>query len=399
MIRIENPVSDNNGPPFFSRGFRVFFFSAAVFAIAAMLIWLLAGPLSIDIALAGLPAVVWHGHEMVYGYALAVISCFLLTAVSNWTGLATLEQRPLAILWGLWLLARIGYGLPFDVTLLIATAADMLFLGGLALAVTRPIVRRRQWKHMGLISKIWLLLLTQGLFVAGVFGQLEDGIVWGLIGGVYLILGLLFTLARRVIPFFIERGVEESFQPQNPRWIDIASPVLFAIWAALDLFSDQTSAVAVLSLALAGTHSWRLLGWYTPGIWKSPLLWSLFGGYAFLVTGFLLKALTIWQSLPTPLALHAFVAGGIGITTIGMMARVTLGHSGGNIRAPLAGSSAIIASLVISAVIRVFLPLIDAELNDAWVILSQLFWIGGFALFILIYGPLHFRRRLDGRPG
>ena len=398
MIVIET-ASNIGHSPFFSKGFRVFFFSAALFAASAMFVWMLTGPLAVSIELAGLSAVDWHAHEMVYGYAAAAISGFLLTAVSNWTGLSTLEQRPLTLLWCLWLIARVSFFLPLENAFLIAATADMLFLAGLALAITGPIIKTRQWKQIGIASKIWLLLLTQGLFAGGILGPFENGIYWGLYGGIYLILGLLFTLARRVIPFFIERGTEEKFSPKNERWIDIASPLLFASWAVCDLFTEHTMIVATLSLALALIHGWRLLGWYTPGIWKSPLLWSLLCGYSFLIIGFLLKTLTIWQALPSPLALHAFVVGGIGITTISMMARVTLGHSGGNIRSPLTGSTIMMTSLVISAIIRILMPLIDTARSESYIILSQTFWIAGFLLFAAIYGPLHFKHRSDGRTG
>jgi len=270
---------------------------------------------------------------------------------------------------------------------------------GLIAGVTRPVVQVRQWKQLGIITKLWLLLLGNAAYYAGVLGYLDNGSFWGIYGGLYLILALVLAMARRVVPFFIERGVDEAFQARNRVWVDIGSMVVFLGWAVIDLLFPQTSLVGWLSVALIAIHVVRMRDWYTPGIWKAPLLWSLYLGYGWLVLGFLLKALSVWSRLPSTLAVHAFTVGGIGLMTLAMMSRVALGHTGRSVFEPPKALSLIFMSLVLCAVARVIAPLIDEVDYVFWIAVAQTLWMFGFGLFCLVYLPMLMRSRLDGRPG
>ena len=386
-----------NKPVFFELGFRPFFFGAGIFSVIAMLAWMAVLVFSVPLILPGLAPGAWHAHEMVYGYAMAVVAGFLLTAVVNWTGVESLNGRALAVLFLLWLLARVAYFLPFESALLLSAGADSLFLLGLALGVSRPVMRVKQWKQMGLVSKLWLLIVTNGLFYAGALGYLEQGMTWGIYAGLYLILGLLFTLARRVIPFFIGRGVDEDFSPRNHQWIDVASPLLFSVWAILDIFTQQEMLVAWFSILQLCLHAWRMRGWYTPGLWSKPLLWSLYIGYGFLPLGFMLKAFSIWWSVAPDLALHAFVVGGVGLMTIGMMSRVSWGHTGRNIALPPRIVAPIFLLILLSALFRVVVPVLDSV--HLWsTVLAQAAWILGFSLFVMVYFPVLTSPRVDQPP-
>lgn len=383
----------------FESGFRPFFSSAGLFAIIAMLLWMLVYVFSLQLPLPGLAPVSWHAHEMIYGYAVAVIAGFLLTAVGNWTGVPTLHGAPLALLFSLWLAARVAWFLPIEHPLMLIAALDILFMSGLIAGVSMPVIRARQWKQLGIISKLWLLVVANGLFYAGVLGHLDQGVRWGLYTGLYIVLALIFVMARRVLPFFIERGVDETFTPRNRLWIDIASLVLFLAWAILDVFTRQVTLLAWISLGLLLLHAWRLKDWYTPGIWRKPLLWSIYLAYAFLPLGFLLKALTVWQGLSPNIALHAFAAGGVGVMTIGMMSRVALGHTGRNVFEIPAILAPMFVLVLLAAVVRVALPIAAPAHYTLWIAVSQLLWMLGFAIFSVVYIPLLWRPRIDGRPG
>ena len=383
----------------FERGFRPFFSAAGLFAVTGMLLWMLIYVFSVPLTLSGLAPVAWHAHEMIYGYAMAVVAGFLLTAVVNWTGIPTLHGSGLVVLLGLWILARVAWFLPLDFSLQLAAAADLLFLLGLIAAVSLPVLRARQWKQLGILSKLWLILAADGLFHAGATGYPDQGIRWGLYTGLYLVLALVFVMARRVLPFFIERGVDEDFAPRNRAWLDSASLVLFLVWALMDVYTRQTALIAWLSLGLFGLHAGRLFDWHTPGIWKKPLLWSLYLGYAFLSFGFLLKALSIWHGLSPYLALHAFAVGGIGLMTIGMMSRVALGHTGRNVFDPPGILLPVFSLLVLAALARVVIPLVDPVRYTLWIGTSQVFWMLGFAVFSIVYVPQLIRPRVDGHPG
>ncbi|TNG03054.1 MAG: NnrS family protein, partial [Gammaproteobacteria bacterium] len=216
----------------------------------------------------------------------------------------------------------------------------------------------------------------------------------GLYSGIYLIIALIFVMGRRVMPFFIEKGVDYPVQLKNRQWLDVSSLVLFlAFWIA-DLVRPDTLPVALLALALLVLHAIRLVGWYTPGIWKKPLLWVLYVGYGWLVTGFALKAAVVFIGISPFLPLHAFAYGGIGMITLGMMARVTLGHTGRNVfDPPPVLLFWMFALLLCGAVIRVLLPLLDPAHYMAWIGLSQGLWIIAFTLFLTIFLPMLIRPR------
>ncbi len=398
-------LDDHRPPPkpfaLFELGFRPFFLAAGLFSVFAMSLWYLlySGHWS-GTGVMAREGMRWHGHEMIFGYALAVVAGFLLTAVRNWTHVDTPRGLPLGLILLFWLVGRAGFFLDGDLGLWVAAIGDGLFLTALIIALLRPIARVRQWKQLGILSKLVLLLIANGLYYAGALGHLPDGTRWGLFSGLYLILALIFVMGRRVIPFFIERGVDEEVELRNWPWLDIASLALFLAWAVVDVFlPGQRDAIGVLSLLLVALHGARLFLWHSIGIWRKPLLWSLYLGYAWLVLGFVLKAWSAWGGLSPFLALHAFAAGGIGLTTIGMMSRVALGHTGRNVFDPPKLLGSLFALLLLAGFLRVVAPIDLPAAYRFWVQLSQWLWMTAFAGFTFYYLPILARPRVDGRPG
>jgi uncharacterized protein involved in response to NO len=384
---------------FLNLGFRPFFTLAAVFAVLSMLAWTGVMVFGWQPEFTRLPATTWHAHEMIYGYALAVIAGFLLTAVKNWTGIQTLHGVRLLLLLLPWLAARLLLVTGAVVPMYLIALLDCLFMTGLIGALLAPVIKVRQWKHLGIISKLLLLLLSNGVFYAGALGIIEDGIRIGLYSGVYLIIALILVMGRRVMPMFIANGVGYPVQLKNRPWLDIASLVLFlAFWIA-DIVRPDTLPVALLALTLMVLHAIRLTGWYTPGIWKIPLLWVLYVGYGWLISGFALKAAVVFFGIAPFLPLHAFAYGGIGMITVGMMARVTLGHTGRNVFAPPPVLFWIFTLLLAGAVIRVPVLLVDPLHYPLWIGLSQGLWIVAFSLFLAVFLPMLIRPRIDGQPG
>jgi uncharacterized protein involved in response to NO len=143
----------------------------------------------------------------------------------------------------------------------------------------------------------------------------------------------------------------------------------------------------------------RLINWHTPGIWQAPLLWGLYVSAWLINAGFMLMALQSWFPIPPVLAVHLFTIGGIGLMTLSMMARVALGHSGRDIRMPPEPVGFMLGLIVLSALLRVGLPLIDMQRYLWWVVGSYLCWVAAFAIFVLVYAPILVRPRIDGRPG
>ena len=382
--------------PLFALGFRAFFLLAGLAALVLIVFWnaLFSGSLTTEHYFS---YNYWHAHEMLLGYAVAVISGFLLTAVKNWTGKPTITGDQLASLCLLWLYGRL---LPFYSGMLpdvLIALVDFAFLPALAYQVSKPIFEAKQYKNLFFIGLLLLLMLGNGLIHAEMLGVLDYSAATGIQLVVATIIVLILIIAGRVFPFFTERGIPGTLIIKNPI-LDIASVV-----SAVVVFSLQLIDVSGHLLALAATiavvaNIARLSGWYVKRIWYVPLLWVLYIGYTWIISGFILTVLSAYQVVHTSLALHAFTLGGIGVLTLGMMARVSLGHTGYSLKASNAIAIAFIL-LNIAALFRVLLPIAMPAWYESLIYISTLSWLAAFSLFIFIYGPILTRARIDGQDG
>ncbi len=376
-----NYSASTNKFALFTLGFRPFFLLATVFSIISMSIWTAVYTFGWPSPVTAMSPFVWHGHEMVFGYTVGVIAGFLLTAVRNWTGVQTIHGLPLFFLVAIWLFARV---LPlFNLPMLFKWAAilDIVFLTSLMLAIIYPIVKAKQWRQLMIAIILIMFMIANSVYYFGVLYDVEESVSQGLYSGIYLIMLLVSVIAGRVIPFFVERAV--GYHGQLKKWSLTDKghlPLLVCLWL-VDIFFKQALLAALLSFLLAIAHSIRLYGWYVGGIWKKPLLWSLFIGYGFFVISFALKAFAFFVSYPESYALHAFTYGSIGIMTVAMMARVSLGHTGRNVNQPPAVLAWVFSMLCAGTIIRVLVPIILPTAYLHLIGLSQLLWIGAFALF------------------
>ena len=380
-------------------GFRPFFLLAGVSSIILMGLW--AGLYHGAGVAPARPWVgpLWHAHEMIYGYGLAAVAGFLLTATRNWTSIQTLNGTPLLLLALLWLLARLLPFVPHPAAPYAMAALDLLFNVLLCFALFVPLYKTRQWKQMAVWTKVVILALGNGLFYLGLLGVLEPGMRWGLYSGLYMLISLILLMGRRVIPFFIERGAGVDVAIVNRRWADISAIVVVIAFYFIEVFSPWRDVAALLALVLAVLHSLIMSGWYTHAIWRKPMLWVLYLGYGWVVLGFALRGLALFSPVIQPYAMHAFAVGGVGMMTVGMMCRVSLGHTGRDVNAPPAILKWIFLSLLAAALLRVFLAWWWPSLYGTWIGLSQGLWITGFALFAWVYAPMLIRPRIDGRFG
>lgn len=385
-------------PALFNLGFRPFFSGACLLAAITIAYWLSIYSGMTSLTLSGISPFQWHAHEMIYGYALAVIAGFLLTAVKNWTGLQMPHGRGLAAIFMLWILARVSWMFSPS-SIYLAAFFDLGFIAVLIYAIARPIILAKQWRQMAILSKLLLMGIGNVMFYLGALGYSDGGIELAIYGGLYLVIGLILTIGRRVIPFFIERGVGYPVQLFNSRWIDISSLVFFLLFFVSELFLDLPWLSQLLAAAMFVVTTVRIIGWYTPGIWKTPLLWSLFIALGFIDLGFLLFATREWTMISPYLPTHAFGVGGIGVITMGMMARVSIGHTGRNLQTPPWVVPYCLGLLVIGTVIRVLLPVFFAEHYSLWIAISGSCWVLGFALFAYAFVPILSQPRPDQKYG
>jgi uncharacterized protein involved in response to NO len=382
--------------PLFGLGFRVFFALAGLSALILIVLWnaIFKGTLTADHYFADN---YWHAHEMLLGYSVAVIAGFLLTAVKNWTGKPTLTGDKLAGLALLWLYGRI---LPFYAGLLpdaFIAAVDFTFLPILAYQISKPIMQARHFRSLVFIGLLLLLTLGNGLMHAEVLGLSQNTAWAGIQLVVATIIILILILAGRVFPFFTERGLSGTLIIRNPL-LDALSIGSAVVVFALQMWAISGALLALTAIFAVIVNCARLSGWYVQRIWYVPLLWILYAGYGWIILGFILTALSAFKLVLPSLALHAFTLGGIGVLTLGMMARVSLGHTG---RALKASNAMAIAFVLINlaALLRVLLPIALPNWYDIIIYGSTLSWLAAFSLFMFVYAPILTNPRIDGQEG
>ncbi|SEE57278.1 NnrS family protein [Pseudomonas migulae] len=379
------------GAPVFSLGFRPFFLVGAGFAAIAVAVWAvwLYGRLPGAQPVGGMLS--WHRHEMPFGFAAAIIAGFLLTAVPNWTGRTGLNGWPLIGLLLVWLLARLAWLMPIPAVALIAL--QIPFLPLLAWVLGRDLVAAGKRDNYPILLVVALLAATQALTLWGISTD-DIGLQrHGVLAAVWLIGALMSVIGGRVIPFFIQRGLNRPApNPVHPLpfRLLLAGSLLAAVSFAGGLNDIPRGWLAALFLVIGGLHLLRLWRWHDRGIWRVPLLWSLYLAYAWLAIATL--AMALWHAGAMPqqsLATHSLAVGGIGGLILAMIARVSLGHTG----RLLQPSKTIVAGfflLLIAGLCRVFL----VPFSGAGLALSALFWCAAFGLFLVRYTDILLKPRV-----
>jgi len=239
-------------------GFRPFFLCSTLFATVSMLVWLSIIAFATNPPV--MPPALWHGHEMVYGYALAVVAGFLLTAVRNWTGVQTLHGTPLMLLVLLWLLARLIPYAGNDSALPLMMALDLSFNIALCLAILHPVIKDGHYKSLGVWFILIAITVSNLLFYLGLPGITPNGVQVGLHSGLYLIIFLMLLPGRRVLPMFITNGVDYPVTLTNRRWLDISCLLLMLLFVMVQVFVPQSALASLCAGLLFLLHAIRISG-------------------------------------------------------------------------------------------------------------------------------------------
>ncbi len=378
----------------FGLGFRPFFALAGLSGLVLMLLWIgswqTGRPPSAYYSL-----IDWHSHEMLFGFSMAIIAGFLLTAVRNWTGIETPTGKPLALLALLWLVGRLFPFVP-SMPVWLISLADWLFIPALILALTPALINAENRINRLFLPLLGAMAIANLLYHLQILGFASTGQ-----GGISLMLNLILLLlifvGGRVLPFFTEKAVKGA-TPRFNKHREQFVYALFILWIIAELLMPQSWLIAPLALGVAFTQAWRLMDWHHPAVWRRPILWVLYSGLCWLVAGFLLKALALLEIYPPMLATHALTVGAIGIFTLGMMARVALGHTGRDIEPNRSMLTAFVL-INIAVVIRVVLPITGLISYQVCIALSGAIWSICYLLFVITYLPILLRPRVDGRPG
>lgn len=338
----------------------------------------------------------WHAHEMIFGYTVAVIAGFLLTAVRNWTRLPTASGRRLAALVGLWLAGRfvmLGAGLLPTIAVAIV---DIAFLPLLAVSLIPSLWRVQAWRNLVLIGLIGILALANIEVHLTALKVMPTGAQLGQRLGLAAIVMMMVVVGGRVIPAFTHNALPH-LNVHSWVWVDrlaIALTLGYLISVLLPFGARVSGAVALAAGAAVGI---RMLPWRSFGTRAAPILWVLHLGYAWIAVGLALSgAAMLIPGIPASAGTHALGVGAIGTLTLGMMSRVALGHTG---RALVVHSPIVWAYglVTLAAVMRVAIAFFPAQFM--LLIIAGFAWAIAFAIFAAVYWPILVRPRADGIPG
>ena len=381
---------DYAGPALFAYGFRPFFLAAGAWAAFGIVLWLpqYLGVLALPTHFSALD---WHIHEMLYGYVAASIAGFLLTAIPNWTGRLPVNGWPLAGLAALWLAGRIAILVSAWIGAEVAAVIDVAFLVTLAAVAVREIVAGKNWRNLRVLVVLGALIVGNVVFHLEVV--LTGRANYGVRIAIAAIIVLISLIGGRIVPSFTGNWLKRS----NPGRL----PVPFSRFDAVTI---AASALALLSwigapdfsgsgllLLIAGVlQLLRLARWAGDRTLSDRLVLVLHVGYAFVPIGFLLTGIATWTAqVPASAGIHAWTAGAIGTMTLAVMTRASLGHTGMPLQAGPA-TQAIYAMVVLAAVLRIVAALINSL---SLIEYAGVAWFAGFALFVVVYGPLVIMRK------
>ncbi len=375
--------------------FRPFFFFGSLYALVAVALWLsfLFGVLPYRGHLA---LVTWHSHEMVFGFASAVMAGFVLTASQNWTGLRGVHGLKLQLIFGLWALGRVLMATS-PAPSAITTLVDLGFYPLLAIYMF-PYLKDPEMKVERVFFAYFAIFFAGNLLVhLDAHGILPGHSRKGILLGLYTMVIVVIFMGGRVIPFFTESTLAKA-QPKTWEPVERLSHISAWLFLASQIFYENSLWSALIAFGAALIHLIRLWGWQVRRVRRIPIIWVLHTAYFWLATGFAMAGLASLGLIASSASLHAFTVGGLSIVIYGMITRVSLGHTG----RPLRPTVPIVTAyylLIAAAVVRVFAPLISPSLHDGAVIFSGALWIAAFFIFLVIYGPILTSPRIDGRPG
>jgi uncharacterized protein involved in response to NO len=385
------------GPALLSYGYRPFFLLAAVWAALVMVVWILVLSGLIGWTAAFDP-VSWHAHSLLFGYSTAVIAGFLMTAVPNWTGRFPIVGWPLAGLVALWLIGRLVVTLGFGLPAMVIAAIDLAFPVVFAVAIGREIVAGRNWRNLKVLALLTLLIVADLLFhIEAAQGGYAAGGLGARLALATLIL-LITLIGGRIVPSFTRNWLAQRRSAQLPaqadRGDDVCMTITIVALLAWTVLPDHAITGALCLLA-GIANVWRLLRWCGFLTMSEPLIWVLHAGFLFVALGFFSVAADVLGVVALgPAAKHAWMAGAVGLMTLAVMSRASLGHGGYPLSAGK-GAAFLYLSLIVGVIARVGAGMFP---QASWLLhVAACGWILAFGGFVVLFWPVLVHPKLQAR--
>ncbi|MEN5297575.1 NnrS family protein [Brucella sp. TWI559] len=379
------------GPAIFSYGFRPFFLGGAIWAVLAMLLWILS--LTFGVSVGGTyGALNWHAHEMVFGFSSAILAGFLMTAIPNWTGRLPVSGAPLAILFGTWLIGRVLFLNPDITNLYLAVAIESLFLPMLLFISAREIIAGRQWKNLKVLIAVSVVTIANFTFH---YLAITDGdVAMANRIGVSAYVLLVMLIGGRIIPSFTRNWLNKTGSTRVPvpfNRYDVLCIMVAALACISWVVAPESTLTAILAIITAVLHTIRLYRWRGWSVAREKILLVLHVAYAFVPLGYIAIACAALGHLNPYSALHVMTVGVIGTMMLAVMTRATRGHTGRPLTATPSTQIAYLC-IILAALLRPFAEMIPNFFHTLFAG-SALLWILAFGLYVLEYGPMLTRQR------
>lgn len=379
-------LRDYSGPAIFSYGFRPFFFFGSIYAALAVMVWLPVFHGHFDLVTAFAPRD-WHVHEMLFGFAAAVVAGFLLTAIPNWTGRLPLQGRPLAILFAIWVAGRVAILASAEIGWTAAMGVDAMFLVLVAAAAAREIVAGHKWSNLKVVAIVSLLALANIAFhLEAHFSGIAE---YSSRGGIAFVVTLIMLIGGRIVPSFTRNWLARRAPGPMPVPFNRFDAGVVAISVAALLIwivAPIGKLPAMMLFAAGGLQVVRLARWAGYRTASDRLVLILHVAYAFVPVGFLLSGLGALDLILPSAGIHAWTGGAIGSMTLAVMSRASLGHTGRTLAASLP-TQFVYAAVVVAAVARICAAVLPDHMMT-FLPVAGFAWVIAFAGFAAVYAKV-----------
>ena len=341
--------------------YRLFYPMAALWAALSVLIWVAQYVGFHDFGISSQD----HAHEMIYGFALAVMTGFLLNGV---------KRINLYVLTSIWILGRLVPFIEDSPTFLLPTL-QLAFPIVLALLVAVPLFKN---------AKTWRNLTFAPILAAFTLGELiyqfapDKGILLGL----NLTCAMVFMMGGRVVTAVTNGFMQKMDMHLKPGaqsyWEEkgFFALIILIIGDLSHIHFISFAGTLVLSVALV----MRIYRWEPLRFWKNPQCIWLHIGFSWLLAGIILRMIGFYIEGPfTILGIHTITIAALGTLTLTIMSRTTLQR----IRKPIHLPTTILFSLGVinfGLFARILMETTDSITQWTWV--SGILFGCGYILFL-----------------